>query len=81
MSSYDTLSEIQGLGRIVFCRSCEDVYVGIGHASYRMPLAAFRELVRMINEAAEHPVVNPTGPPFRFSILEGGLRIGQNFWN
>jgi hypothetical protein len=79
MSSYETLSEIQGLGRVVLCRSCEEICVGIGHASYRMPVAAFRELARMIEEAASHQAMNPNEPPrTRFSILDGGLRIGPN---
>jgi hypothetical protein len=82
MSSYETLSEIQGVGRVVLCRSCEEVYVGIGYASYRMPVAAFRELARMIDEAVNHSTLkSDERPRNRFSILEGGVRIGPNFGN
>jgi hypothetical protein len=76
VSSYETQSEVDGLGRVVFCRGCEEVYVCIGHASYRMPLMAFRELGRMIDAAVNHQALNPEGPPQRrFSILDGGLRL------
>ncbi len=82
MSSYETLSEVDGLGRVVLCRGCEEVYVCIGHASDRLPLAAFRELGRMVDEAVNHPALNPNEQPrMRFSILDGGLRIGPNVGN
>jgi hypothetical protein len=82
MTSYQTLSEIQGVGRVVLCRSCEEVYLGVGYASYRMPVAAFRELARMIGEAVNHPALKPEERPRnRFSILDGGLHIGPNFGN
>lgn len=82
MTSYETLAEIQGLGRVVLCRSCEEVYVCIGHASYRLPLPAFREVGRMIDAAVNHPALKPDEPPRpRFSILDGGMRIGPNLGN
>jgi hypothetical protein len=47
-----------------------------------MPVAAFRELARMIDEAVNHPVLKPEERPRnRFSLLDGGLRIGPNFGN
>ncbi len=82
MTSYETLSEIDGLGRVVLCLGCEEVYVCIGHASYRLPLAAFRELGRMMHEAIHHPAMNPD-PRQRpiLSVLDGSLRIGPNLGN
>lgn len=77
MSSYETLSEVHGLGRVVLCRACEEVYVCIGHASYRLPLAAFRELARMIDEAVNHPAMKPNQRP-KLSVLDGRLRIGPH---
>ncbi len=82
MTGYETLAEVQGLGRVVLCRGCEEVYVCIGHASYRLPLAAFRELGRMMHEAVNHPAINPGEPPrYGLSILDGRLRIDPNFGN
>lgn len=79
MSSYETLSDVQGVGRVVLCRSCEEVHLGVGYASYRMPVAAFRELARMIDEAANHPAMEPDERPRRrLSVLDGGLRVGPN---
>lgn len=82
MTSYETLSEIDGLGRIVLCKGCDEVYVCIGHASYRLPLAAFRELGRMMHEAVNHPALNPD-PPQRptLSVVDGRLRIGPHVGN
>jgi hypothetical protein len=72
MTSYEILSDVDALGRVVLCRGCEEVYVCIGHASYRLPLAAFRELGRMMQEAVNHPALNPDSPrrPI-LSVLDG----------
>lgn len=82
MTSYETLAEVDGLGRVVLCRGCDEVYVCIGHASYRLPLAAFRELGRMMHEAVNHPAMTPD-PPQRpiLSILDRRLRISPNVGN
>lgn len=58
MSMYETLSEVPGLGHVVLCRNCEDVHVTNGHAAFRLPLKAFRQLNQMIQDAEEHPLLN-----------------------
>ncbi len=69
---YETLSEVPGLGHVVLCRNCEDVHVAIGHAAFRLPLKAFRQLHRMIQDAADHPLLNSgEEPPYSVSFEDG----------
>ncbi len=64
---YQKLAERPGLGQAVLCRGCEDVHLSVGNAALRLPREAFRELCRMLQEAAEHPLLDEGGGA-RYSV-------------
>lgn len=67
----NVLSEIPGLGRVLMCGGCDEVHVGVGRASFRLPREMFLSLSRMMAEAAAHPSLSEA---VRYSVsFEDGV--------
>jgi hypothetical protein len=64
---YQKLAEIPGLGQAVLCQNCEDVHLSIGNAAFRLPKDMFRDMCRMLQEAAKHPLLDELDAA-RFSV-------------